>query len=63
MTNGTIEKHRIVSQDEWLEARKKLLRVEGRSNHHSKYGILIALTRWWLFRPFNAQSRLMSHNN
>ena len=28
MTNGTIEKHRIVSQDEWLEARKKLLEKE-----------------------------------
>ena len=28
MTNGTIEKQRIVSQDEWLEARKKLLEKE-----------------------------------
>jgi hypothetical protein len=26
-------------------------KLKGRSNHHSKYGILIALTQWWLFRP------------
>jgi predicted dithiol-disulfide oxidoreductase (DUF899 family) len=28
MTDGTTETHRIVSQDQWLEARKRLLEKE-----------------------------------